>query len=118
MAAVYDPSVARSDQSGRAVDLLEQLVSIPSVTGSEESVIDFVEDFFRERGWSSRSISVSPGRRNLLIHRKAPKVVLTTHADTVPEQFLVLIECENEAEQTELLERFVEEGLNCKALLG
>ncbi len=36
----------------------------------------------------------------------------------VPEQFLILITCSNEEEQTELLRQFTEEGLTCKALLS
>jgi hypothetical protein len=35
-----------------------------------------------------------------------------------PAQFLVLIECADEAQQTELLERFGAEGLRCKALVS
>src|SRR5262245_31709028 len=33
-----------------------------------------------------------------------------------PPQFLVLIECADEAQQTELLQRFHDEGLSCRAL--
>jgi hypothetical protein len=35
-----------------------------------------------------------------------------------PPQFLVLIECADEAQQTELLQRFHDEGLNCRALVS
>src|SRR4029077_12460009 len=35
-----------------------------------------------------------------------------------PEQFLVLITCRDEKQQVELLGRFQEEGLECKALVG
>jgi hypothetical protein len=35
---------------------------------------------------------------------------------SIPEAFLVLVECASEAEQTELLERFTGEGLKCRAL--
>jgi hypothetical protein len=35
-----------------------------------------------------------------------------------PPQFLVLIECADEAQQTELLERFHDEGLKCRALVS
>lgn len=38
--------------------------------------------------------------------------------DDLPGQFLVLVECESEEEQTELLERFQAEGLKCRALLS
>ena len=34
------------------------------------------------------------------------------------EQFLVLVECADEAQQTALLERFQAEGLKCRALLS
>jgi hypothetical protein len=36
----------------------------------------------------------------------------------IPEQYLVLVECESEAHQVELLERFRQEGLSCRALLS
>jgi hypothetical protein len=36
----------------------------------------------------------------------------------LPEQWLVLVECSSEQEQTALLERFQREGLKCRALLS
>jgi hypothetical protein len=39
-------------------------------------------------------------------------------AATLPEQFLVLVECRDEAQQVALLERFQAEGLTCRALLS
>ncbi len=38
--------------------------------------------------------------------------------DSVPEQFLILVECADEATQVALLERFQKEGLKCRALLS
>ena len=38
--------------------------------------------------------------------------------DLPPEQFFVLIECADEAEQISLLQRFEEEGLKCQAKLA
>lgn len=35
-----------------------------------------------------------------------------------PEQFLILVECRDEAHQVELLERFTAEGIRCKPLLS
>ncbi len=75
------------DPGARAVDLLNDLVAIPSVTGSEGPLIDFLEQRYRPRGWLAESIDVSPGRRNLFLHRGHPRVILTTHADTVPPFF-------------------------------
>jgi hypothetical protein len=39
-------------------------------------------------------------------------------AQTVPEQYMVLVTCKDEKQQLELLERFGNEGLPCKALLS
>jgi ParB-like chromosome segregation protein Spo0J len=36
----------------------------------------------------------------------------------IPEQFLILINCENEAAQKNLLQRFDHEGLQCRALIS
>jgi hypothetical protein len=37
---------------------------------------------------------------------------------SIPEQFLILVECADEPTQIELLQRFQEEGLKCKALVS
>jgi hypothetical protein len=37
---------------------------------------------------------------------------------TVPEQYLILVECAGEEEQAELLRRFQDEGLKCRALVS
>ncbi|HZU34507.1 MAG TPA: hypothetical protein VFA18_01290 [Gemmataceae bacterium] len=39
-------------------------------------------------------------------------------ARMLPEQFLVLVQCRDERQQAELLERFTADGLECKALIG
>jgi acetylornithine deacetylase len=68
-------------------DLLEALTGIPSVTGEEGALVGFVEAWLRDRGWTCDSIPVSPGRRNLFARRGGPRVVFSTHADTVPPYF-------------------------------
>jgi hypothetical protein len=37
---------------------------------------------------------------------------------TIPEQYAILITCHGEQEQTEMLEKFLEEGIECRALLS
>lgn len=37
---------------------------------------------------------------------------------TIPEQFAIMIECNSEQEQIELLNRFSEEGIKCRALIS
>lgn len=39
-------------------------------------------------------------------------------SEQVKEQYWIMVECADEAEQTELLGRFLEEGLSCRALLA
>ena len=75
------------DAGERAVSLLSELVAIPSVTGSEEPVLSFLERRYGSSGWIVDSMEVAPDRRNLFVHRGHPSVVLTTHADTVPPFF-------------------------------
>lgn len=41
-----------------------------------------------------------------------------TQPDEIKEQFMILIECENEQTQVELLDRFSGEGLKCRALIS
>lgn len=76
-----------SDAGARAVDLLTELVAIPSVTGAEEPLLAFLERRYAASGWTVDSMEVAPNRRNLFVHRGHPGVVLTTHADTVPPFF-------------------------------
>src|ERR1700730_13930624 len=76
-----------ADPGARAVDLLSKLVAIASVTGAEGPLVDSLEERFREKGWRVESIPVSPGRRDLFASTGRPRVVLTTHADTVPPFF-------------------------------
>jgi acetylornithine deacetylase len=75
------------DAGARAVALLEELVAIPSVTGDEAAVVDFLEERLRRCGLTVDMIEVSAGRRNLFAHDGRSDVVFTTHADTVPPFF-------------------------------
>ena len=43
------------------------------------------------------------------------KQTLAEHDADLPEQFLIVVECADEAEQIELLRRFKDEGLKCQA---
>ena len=41
-----------------------------------------------------------------------------TDPDIIQEQFMILIECDDEQTQAELLDRFSAEGLKCRALIS
>lgn len=64
--------------------LAVDLVNIPSITGEEGACCDFLANYLAERRWKVERIPVTAGRFNVLAWRSRPKVVLSTHLDTVP----------------------------------
>jgi len=66
-------------------ELTKTLVNIPSPTGMEGPLADFLAGLLRERGFSVLEQDVEPGRRNLFATLGPdPRVVFCTHLDTVP----------------------------------
>jgi hypothetical protein len=47
-----------------------------------------------------------------------PDVNLDATPESIPSQYMIMIECATEAEQSTLLERFVSEGIKCRALIS
>ncbi|MCG8606149.1 M20/M25/M40 family metallo-hydrolase [bacterium] len=69
-------------------ELTKALVDIPSVTGSEGPVTDFLAEYLSHRGFMVREQPISGERRNLLATSvDEPRVLLCTHLDTVPPHF-------------------------------
>ena len=67
------------------IQLLKTLVDIPSVTGSEALIADFIAGQLRKLGLAVREQTVEGKRRNVLgILGPGPRVVFCTHMDTVP----------------------------------
>ncbi|MGH7583583.1 MAG: M20/M25/M40 family metallo-hydrolase [Gemmatimonadales bacterium] len=66
------------------VDLTRALIAIPSPTGHEQAVADFLAAELRRLGWEVERQPVAGGRDNLYARRAEPVVVLSTHLDTVP----------------------------------
>ncbi|MBK7596052.1 MAG: M20/M25/M40 family metallo-hydrolase [Gemmatimonadetes bacterium] len=66
------------------MELTTQLISIPSVTGSEGTVVTAVALLLAELGWSVQRQPLDGDRANLYATRGEPVVVLSTHLDTVP----------------------------------
>ncbi len=66
-------------------ELTKELIIIPSVTGNEAAVADFVGNHLQTRGFQIREQNVGQDRKNILatLHSTA-KVILCTHMDTVP----------------------------------
>jgi acetylornithine deacetylase len=65
-------------------ELTNKLMSIPSVTGSEREVGDFLFAHLAELGYRIERQNVSADRFNILAQAGEPAVVMCTHIDTVP----------------------------------
>jgi acetylornithine deacetylase len=69
------------------VALTRKLVDIPSVTGEERAVGEYLHDLLQQDGWRCRRQEVTPDRFNLVATAGDASVLLTTHLDTVPPFF-------------------------------
>ncbi|HEX8087711.1 MAG TPA: M20/M25/M40 family metallo-hydrolase [Blastocatellia bacterium] len=65
-------------------DLTERLISIPSISGDEGAVVDFLAEYLKRAGLGVELQQVEGRRPNLYARRGDPEVVLSTHTDTVP----------------------------------
>src|SRR5438105_499517 len=67
------------------VSLAAELLAIPSSTGTEAAVVDFVSRWLMKRGWNLSLQEITPGRANIWATRGASGgVTFSTHLDTVP----------------------------------
>jgi len=68
-------------------ELTKTLVNINSVTGQEGACAEFMRDYLGTAGFAVATQPVSPGRYNVFAVKGKPRVVLSTHMDTVPPFF-------------------------------
>jgi acetylornithine deacetylase len=75
------------EQTTDAAAIAAELVSIPSPSGQEAAVVDFVSRWLVARDWNITIQEVTPGRGNVWATRAASvgkdSVTLSTHLDTV-----------------------------------
>lgn len=64
--------------------LLKQLISIPSETGNEKEICDFIFNLLKKEGFAVEKIAVEKGRFNIIAKIGKPKVYFQAHLDTVP----------------------------------
>ncbi len=70
-------------------ELTRLLIDIPSVTGDEQAVAHFLAAHLENLGFSSGLQQVDKNRFNVIATTEAlPRVVLSTHMDTVPPHIL------------------------------
>jgi acetylornithine deacetylase len=65
-------------------ELTRRLIAIPSTSGDEKRVVDFLADYLTAAGFQVDLQEAAPDRPNLYARRGDPQVVLSTHTDTVP----------------------------------
>jgi acetylornithine deacetylase len=68
-------------------DLTERLISIPSISGDERAVADFLAEYLEHIGFEVELQQAADGRPNVYARRGDPEVALSSHTDTVPPYF-------------------------------
>jgi acetylornithine deacetylase len=66
------------------IALTRELIGIPSPTGEEGAVVDFMAGVLEREGFRVVRQPVSPGRANLYATTEPPALVFSTHLDVVP----------------------------------
>jgi acetylornithine deacetylase len=67
-----------------ALELTKQLINIESISGNEAGVVNFLADYLDKLGFEVELQEAEANRPNIYAKRGEPKVVLSTHTDTVP----------------------------------
>ena len=65
-------------------ELTSRLISIPSISGDEKAVAEFIAEYLSAVGFEVELQEAAEGRPNVYARRGEPDVVLSTHTDTVP----------------------------------
>lgn len=66
------------------LELTEQLISIPSVSGHEAAVCERIEQELQKVGWEPTRIPVATNRWSVFTSVGTPTIVFSTHLDVVP----------------------------------
>ncbi|HKS40313.1 MAG TPA: M20/M25/M40 family metallo-hydrolase [Blastocatellia bacterium] len=65
-------------------DLTKRLIEIPSISGDEKAVAEFLADYLSDAGFEVELQETDCGRPNVYARRGEPDVVFSSHTDTVP----------------------------------
>ncbi len=65
-------------------ELTRQLIAIPSISGDEKRVADYLADYLRAAGFQVELQDAAVERPNVYAYTGNPQVVLSSHTDTVP----------------------------------
>jgi acetylornithine deacetylase len=67
-----------------AFELTRKLISIPSISGDEKAVAEFLAEYLRSAGFEVELQEAAEGRPNVYARLGDPDIVLSSHTDTVP----------------------------------
>jgi acetylornithine deacetylase len=65
-------------------ELTRRLIEIPSISGDERAVAEFLADYLSGKGFTVELQEAADSRPNVYARRGTPDVVLSSHTDTVP----------------------------------
>jgi acetylornithine deacetylase len=65
-------------------DLTKRLITIPSISGEERNIADFLAEYLTGLGYEVETQEAAYRRPNIYARMGEPDVVLSTHIDTVP----------------------------------
>jgi acetylornithine deacetylase len=65
-------------------DLTKRLITIPSISGEERNIADFLAEYLAGLGYEVETQEAAYRRPNIYARMGEPDVVLSTHIDTVP----------------------------------
>jgi hypothetical protein len=106
-----------SDAEARA--LLLSLDPLAQLADYDQTALDRLRAVTSTDSDAIANLWASVGRANAEVE-EALAAARSSHGKErdIPEQFLILVECADETAQMELLQRFQDEGLKCKALVS
>src|SRR4029078_13207369 len=61
-----------------------RLMNIPSITGTELEIGNFLASYLSQAGYQTDKQEVGPGRFNVMAYAVYPRILFCTHIDTVP----------------------------------
>jgi hypothetical protein len=124
--ADVEPIIVESDGSRPVIVVRTDIQSADDPRAKRLSVadtqiartaLDFDGDLLRE--WAGEDEAIrelfSAGEWEELTGEEKP---VKAGEDVIPEQYAIMITCASEQEQAQLLEKFIEEGLQCRALIS
>ena len=87
---IHDREIHRwvDDHANDVVELLQALVRIPSITGTETEIAQFITDYLQRLNLSVERLEAEPGRPNLICTWDSgypgPTLLLNDHLDMIP----------------------------------